>query len=101
MLDIEVRFPEKKSFVCGFADKEGKPYFLSLGMPKQVTPETVGIVVGGAGGVTVEELERGAVKAVGEIKPPELLKKVDSKTEEGVSPFAEITDDDIDKLFSE
>lgn len=31
----------------------------------------------------------------------ELLKKVDSKTEEGVSPFAEITDDDIDKLFSE
>ncbi len=31
----------------------------------------------------------------------ELLRKVDSKTEEGVSPFAEITDDDIDKLFSE
>jgi predicted regulator of Ras-like GTPase activity (Roadblock/LC7/MglB family) len=31
----------------------------------------------------------------------DLLNKVDSKTEEGVSPFAEITDDDIDKLFSE
>lgn len=77
LVDLEVRFPEDKSFICGFADKEGKPYFLSLGMPKQVTPETVGIVVGGAGGVSIEELERGAIKAVGEIKPPELIKKVD------------------------
>jgi len=30
-----------------------------------------------------------------------LMKKVESKTEEGVSPFAEITDEDIDRLFSE
>lgn len=30
----------------------------------------------------------------------DLLKKADAKTEEGISPFAEITDDDIDKLFS-
>lgn len=77
LVDLEVQFPEKKSFICGFADKQGKPYFLSLGMPKQVTPEPVGIAVGGAGGVTVEELERGAVKAVGEIRPPQLINKVD------------------------
>ena len=31
----------------------------------------------------------------------DLMKKVESKTEEGVSPFAEITDEDIDRLFSE
>jgi len=30
-----------------------------------------------------------------------LLKKVESKTTEGASPFAEITDEDIDRLFSE
>jgi predicted regulator of Ras-like GTPase activity (Roadblock/LC7/MglB family) len=30
-----------------------------------------------------------------------LLKKVESKTAEGGSPFAEITDEDIDRLFSE
>jgi predicted regulator of Ras-like GTPase activity (Roadblock/LC7/MglB family) len=30
-----------------------------------------------------------------------LLKKVESKTAEGASPFAEITDEDIDRLFSE
>ena len=77
LVDMEVQFPAKKSFICGFADKEGKPYFLSLGVPIQVTPETVGIVVGGAGGVSIEELERGAIKAVGEIKPPVLVNKVD------------------------
>jgi predicted regulator of Ras-like GTPase activity (Roadblock/LC7/MglB family) len=31
----------------------------------------------------------------------DLMKKVESKTDEGVSPFAEITDEDIDRLFSE
>ena len=31
----------------------------------------------------------------------DLMKKVETKTEEGVSPFAEITDEDIDRLFSE
>jgi predicted regulator of Ras-like GTPase activity (Roadblock/LC7/MglB family) len=30
-----------------------------------------------------------------------LMKKVESKTSEGASPFAEITDEDIDRLFSE
>ena len=31
----------------------------------------------------------------------DLLKKVEAKTAEGASPFAEITDEDIDRLFSE
>jgi predicted regulator of Ras-like GTPase activity (Roadblock/LC7/MglB family) len=31
----------------------------------------------------------------------DLLRKVEAKTAEGASPFAEITDEDIDRLFSE
>lgn len=77
LLDTEVQLPEKKSVVFGFADKQGKPYFLSLGIAKQVLAEPAGFDVGGAGGISIEELERGAIKAVGETKPPELLNKVD------------------------
>ena len=77
LIDTEVQLPSRKSVVFGFADKQDRPYFLSLGTPKQVLPEPAGIVVGGAGGISLEELERGAVKAIGETKPPELIKKVD------------------------
>lgn len=77
LLDTEVQLPEKKSVVFGFADKQGKPYFLSLGIAKQVLAEPAGFDVGGAGGISIEELERGAIKAVGETKPPELLNKVE------------------------
>ncbi|MFC2161637.1 energy transducer TonB [Acidobacteriota bacterium] len=77
LLDTEVLLPSKKSVVFGFADKQEKPYFLSLGIPKPQLPELPGIVVGGAGGISIEELERGAVKAVGETKPPQLINKVD------------------------
>jgi len=77
LLDTEVQLPAKKSVVFGFADKQGKPYFLSLGIPKQVLPEPAGIVVGGAGGISIEELERGAIKAIGETKPPVLINRVE------------------------
>ena len=77
LLDTEVQLPAKKSVVFGFADKQGKPYFLSLGIAKQVLAEPAGFDVGGAGGISIEELERGAIKAVGETKPPELLNKVE------------------------
>lgn len=77
LLDTEVQLPAKKSVVFGFADKQGHPYFLSLGIAKQVLAEPEGIVVGGAGGISIEELERGAIKAVGETKPPKLLNKVE------------------------
>ncbi len=76
LLDTEVQLPAKKSVVFGFADKQGQPYFLSLGIARQVLAEPEGIVVGGAGGISIEELERGAIKAVGETKPPELLNKI-------------------------
>ena len=77
LLDTEVQLPSKKTVVFGFADKQEKPYFLSLGIPKPLLPEPARIVVGGAGGISIEELERGAIKAVGETKPPELINKVD------------------------
>lgn len=76
LLDTEVQLPAKKSVVFGFADKQGHPYFLSLGIAKQVLAEPAGIVVGGAGGISIEELERGAIKAVGETKPPMLINRV-------------------------
>lgn len=77
LLDTQVQLPKKKSVVFGFNDKQEKPYFLSLGIPKEVLAEPTGFPVGGAGGISIEELERGAIKAVGETKPPELLNKVD------------------------
>ncbi len=77
LLDTELQLPKEKSVVFGFNDKEEKPYFLSLGIPKPILAVSEGIVVGGAGGISIEELERGAVKAVGEIKPPQLINKVE------------------------
>lgn len=77
LFDTEIQIPEKKSIVFGFENKEGKPYFLSLGVPLEVTPRPMGIAVGGAGGISNEELERGAVKAIGEVKPPVLINRVE------------------------
>lgn len=77
LFDTEIQIPEKKSIVFGFENKEGKPYFLSLGVPLEVTQRPMGIAVGGAGGISNEELERGAVKAIGEVKPPILIKRVE------------------------
>lgn len=77
LLDTEIQLPSKKSVVFGFADKQENPYFLSLGIPKPILTEPERIVVGGAGGISIEELERGAVKAIGETKPPQLINKVD------------------------
>ncbi len=53
LLDTEVQLPAKKSVVFGFADKQGKPYFLSLGIAKQVLAEPAGFDVGGAGGISI------------------------------------------------
>ncbi|MCJ7580847.1 MAG: energy transducer TonB [Candidatus Aminicenantes bacterium] len=77
LLNTEIQLPSEKSVVFGFADKQEKPYFLSLGIPKPLLPEPARIDVGGAGGISIEELERGAIKAVGETKPPQLINKVD------------------------
>ena len=76
LLDTQVQLPRKKSVVFGFYNKQEKPYFLSLGLPKEILAEPKVLVVGGAGGISIEELERGAIKAVGETKPPELINKI-------------------------
>lgn len=78
LLDTQIILPENNIAVFGFADVHGKPYFLSFHTPKRV----LGGVVGGVLGSVTESKEegdvtKGAVRAVGDIKPPKLLKKVD------------------------
>lgn len=78
LLDTEIILPEENIAVFGFEDKQGKPYFLSFHIPDRVV---VGGIVGGvAGGVVPGERDKdfakGAVRAVGEIKPPKLIKVV-------------------------
>lgn len=76
LLDTEIILPRRNIAVFGFEDLQGNPYFLSFHIPERV----LGGVVGGVlGGVTREEpvdVSKEAVRAVGEIKPPRLIKKV-------------------------
>jgi TonB family protein len=101
LLDMEFNIPEKKAAVFGFEDTRGMPYFLSFKVLR-ATPQGVtggvgggvqggveggveGGVVGGvsggvAGGVLSQErkeFEKGAVRAVGEIKPPRIVNLVE------------------------
>ncbi len=101
LLDMEFNIPEKKAAVFGFEDTRGMPYFLSFKVlrtaPEGVTGDVGGGVQGGvvggveggvvggvargvAGGVLSQEqkeFEKGAVRAVGEIKPPRLVKLIE------------------------
>jgi len=74
LLNTEFSIPEKNIAVFGFEDKQGKPYFVSfriLGwMPGQATGQAAGI----AG---KPEAGEGPVRAIGEIKAPRLLKRVE------------------------
>lgn len=79
LLDTEIILPEENIAVFGFEDKQGKPYFLSFHIPDRVV--VVGGITGGvAGGVVpgerVKDFAKDAVRAVGEIKPPKLIKEV-------------------------
>ncbi len=76
LLDTEIILPRRNIAVFGFEDMQGNPYFLSFHIPERV----FGVVGGVLGGVTREEpadMSKEAVRAVGEIKPPRLIKKVD------------------------
>jgi len=99
LLDTEVILPKDNIAIFGFEDLQGKPYFVSFHITKTMFGGVVGGVMGGvvggveggvkggvskgvAGGVKEgvkgvgEDFTKGAVRAIGEIKPPKLIKKV-------------------------
>jgi len=97
LLDTEVVLPAKNIAVFGFEDTQQRPYFLALRFPMSgvmggveggvaggvmggVEGGVAGGVLGGFGGTSAQELsefEKGAVRCVGDIKPPKLIKKID------------------------
>ncbi len=86
LLDTEIIIPVKNTAVLGFESRDGFPYFLSLnpltpGETRKFFPErpTTGKKAGVSGviGGVISAEKTGAVMAVGEIKPPKLIKKVE------------------------
>ena len=83
LLDTEFSIPEKNIAVFGFEDTKGKPYFLSFRLIGEIPGGVVGGVMGGYVGGYVDEAVGGygfrekPVRAMGEIKPPRLIKRVD------------------------
>jgi len=74
LLDTEFSIPERNITVFGFEDTKGNAYFLSF----RVTGWTAAGYAGTEGGATPYVIPaEGPVRAVGEIKPPRLLKQVD------------------------
>ena len=74
LLDTEFSIPEKNIAVFGFEDKQGKPYFVSfriLGWTADQATVRTGIVSGKL------ELGEEPVRAIGEIKAPRLIKRVE------------------------
>jgi TonB family protein len=99
LMDTDIILPQKKMAVFGFEDKEGKPYLLSFHVtkvagtppppPPPPKPPTATSHPTSAPAPPppppkeikqnkkkIEEFEKGAVRCVGEIKPPRLIKKV-------------------------
>ena len=69
LLNTEIIIPSKNAAILGFEGRDGTPYFLALHLltaPGKKGP-SIGGVMGGASG---------PVRAVGAIKPPRLIKKV-------------------------
>ena len=84
LLDTEIILPKKNIAVFGFEDLQGNPYFLSFHVPERVLGGVVGGVLGGVvSKEESEEVRKGLVRAVGEIRPPRLLKKVNPEYPEG------------------
>jgi len=70
LLNTEFSIPEKNIAVFGFEDKQGKPYFVSF--------RILGWMADQAAGVSGKpELGEGPVRAIGEIKAPRLIKRVE------------------------
>jgi len=99
LMDTDIILPLKKMAVLGFEDKEGKPYFLSFHVtkvagtpppppPPPPPPSATSYPTSAPAPPPpppkeikqnkkkIEEFEKGAVRCVGEIKPPRLIKKV-------------------------
>lgn len=76
LLDTEIILPRDNIAVFGFEDLQGKPYFLSFHIAGTVIGGVVGGVLGGVVKGEEKDITRGAVRAVGEIRPPRLIKKV-------------------------
>jgi len=77
LLDTEIILPKRNIAVFGFEDLQGNPYFLSFHVPERVLGGVVGSVLGGVTREEPVDVSKEAVRAVGEIKPPRLIKKVD------------------------
>lgn len=69
LLNTEIIIPSKSAAILGFEGRDGTPYFLALHL--LTTPGKKGLSTGGAMGGAI-----GPVRAVGAIKPPRLIKKV-------------------------
>jgi TonB family protein len=99
LMDTDIILPLKKMAVLGFEDKEGKPYFLSFYVtkvagtpppppPPPPPPSATSHPTSAPAPPPpppkevqqnkkkIEEFEKGAVRCVGEINPPRLVKKV-------------------------
>jgi TonB family protein len=94
LLDTEIILPHQKNVVLGFENREGTPYFLSFHVvkpppppppppapppalpsppsPPPPPPKDIQQIK-----EEIREFERGAVRCVGEIEPPKLIKKVE------------------------
>ncbi len=80
LLDTEFSIPERNITVFGFEDTRGNVYFLSFrvtGWSPAAGPAGAGGVMGGV--TTYIIPAEGPVRAVGEIKPPRLIKQVDPR----------------------
>ena len=99
LMDTDIILPQKKMAVFGFEDREGKPYLLSFhvtkvaGIPPPPPPPPPPSPTSYPTSAPappppppkeieqnkkkIEEFEKGAVRCVGTIKPPRLIKKVD------------------------
>lgn len=80
LLTTEIIIPAKNVAILGFESRDGIPYFLALQVlfpsPTEKKGPTVGGVMGGVVGEPTKTAS-GAVKAIGAIKPPRLIKKVE------------------------
>jgi TonB family protein len=86
LFDTEFTIPEKNIAVFGFEDTKGGVYFLSFrvsgwaptlpGTIVESRPYPEGSIIGGTSGGTLGYAPE-SVRAVGEIKPPRLIKQVD------------------------
>jgi TonB family protein len=88
LMDTEIILPQEKMAVLGFEDKEGTPFFLSFHVvkpppppppppPSPPSPPPPPAKEIKQTEEKIKEFEKGAVRCVGEIKPPKLIKKVE------------------------